>query len=879
MLSQPISPEPMPPEEKVNILLVDDHPENLLTLEAILGDLDENLVKAHSGAEALRCLLEQDFAVILLDVQMPELDGFETASLIRKRPRSRQTPIIFVTAFSTSDNLVFKGYSLGAVDYLFKPIEPTILKSKVNVFVDLYRKSAALERQTARLEAAQKELRTANQQLNEFNAELEKRVQHRTAQLQATNKSLENEIRDRQQAEAALQESERYLRLATNAARLGMWFWNLPTHQLMWTPECKAIFGLPSDAEISYERFLDCLHPDDRSRTDAAVTHALEAKVDFDIEYRVIWPDRSIHWIAAKGRGFYNGSGEPMQMMGITLDITERKEIEEALRQSEERFRQLAENIQAVFWISNPMTRQLLYVSPAYQDVWGRSCQSLYDDYGEWIAAIHPDDRDRMRTILLEEACDDEFAAEYRVIRPDGSVRWVRDRGFPVRDEAGIVCRVTGIAEDITEQKQAEAEREQLLAREQAARAEAETANQMKDEFLAVLSHELRSPLNPILGWSRMLRSRTFDAETRDRALETIERNARLQTQLIEDLLDVTRILQGKLVLNVGPVNLTTTIEAALETVRLAAEAKSIQIHTQLDSQVGYVSGDANRLQQVVWNLLSNAVKFTPEGGQVEVRLAQAHGQEGLHQGPEAERNVSDYASDCPPPKGQHPVSYAQLQVMDTGRGIDPSFLPHVFDRFRQADGTTTRLFGGLGLGLAIVRHLVELHGGTVWAESAGEHQGSMFTVRLPLMADTKQPNANRAMVEVIPDLQNIQVLVVDDETDTREFLAYTLQQYGAEVLAVSSAQSALDALSQSRPDLLLSDIGMPDMDGYMLIRQVRSRAPEQGSQIPAIALTAYASDTDAQRSLAAGFQQHLAKPIEPLTLVMAVANLVRISS
>jgi signal transduction histidine kinase/ActR/RegA family two-component response regulator len=424
------------------------------------------------------------------------------------------------------------------------------------------------------------------------------------------------------------------------------------------------------------------------------------------------------------------------------------------------------------------------------------------------------------------------------------STHW-RTHHRPTERELRFLDLLARQAADLIEQRQDEAQRKQLLAQEQAAREEAERANRIKDEFLAVLSHELRSPLNPILGWSRLLQSRKLDETKTVQALSTIERNAKLQSELIEDLLDVSRILQGKLSLNVAPVNLASIIRAAMETVRLAADAKSIQVEASLEPDVGLVSGDSTRLQQVIWNLLSNAVKFTPPGGQVNIRLERLQGS-------------------------------AHIRVSDTGQGIAPDFLPYVFDYFRQANATTTRKFGGLGLGLAIVRHLVELHGGTVRAESLGEGQGATFVVRLPLMPTPLKANQDEPSPEQSLDLNGIKILVVDDETDTRELLVFLLEEQGAQVTAATSAHEALLVLTQAKPDVLLSDIGMPDMDGYMLIQQVRTLAPEQGGQIPAIALTAYAGETNQQQVIAAGFQQHISKPIEPEVLVSAIAHLFR---
>ncbi|MBD2453979.1 response regulator [Nostoc sp. FACHB-87] len=391
-----------------------------------------------------------------------------------------------------------------------------------------------------------------------------------------------------------------------------------------------------------------------------------------------------------------------------------------------------------------------------------------------------------------------------------------------------------------------------LAAERQQAKEAAESANRIKDEFLAIVSHELRSPLNPILGWSKLLRKRTLNEAASLRALETIERNAELQVQLIDDLLDISRILRGKLSLNLENVNLASTIEAALETVQLAAEAKSIQIQLHLDANIGQVKGDSSRLQQIVWNLLSNAVKFTPDGGQVNVYLTQVGSQ-------------------------------AQIQVQDTGKGISGEFLPFVFEYFRQADSSITRRSGGLGLGLAIVRQLVELHGGRVWAESPGEEQGATFTVCLPaqpanqelVIAEKKLVGNSYPFSLISQPLEGIKLLIVDDDVDTREFMAFFLEQQGAIVTTAASAHTAWEAIAQSPPDLLLSDLGMPDVDGYALIRKVRSLPADQGGTIPAIALTAYAAETTQQLVFAAGFQLHIAKPADPAKLITAIAGLV----
>jgi PAS domain S-box-containing protein len=518
---------------------------------------------------------------------------------------------------------------------------------------------------------------------------------------------------------------------------------------------------------------------------------------------------------------------------------------EAALKISEERLRLAIEGGEIGTWDFEVASGKILWSDRC--KIMAGLASDVETDYTDFINAIHPEDRSLISTAVKRSLDNDEdYDVETRIRRKDGDIRWIRSIGRTYRDSEGRPLRMAGVAFDTTDRKIAEQQKEQLLEMERTAREEAERANRIKDEFLAVLSHELRSPLNPILGWTRLLRSRKFDEQATDRALETIERNAKLQTQLIEDLLDVSRILRGKLVLNASPVDLVTVIKEALETVRLSAEAKRIEIQTTLNSELGRVSGDSSRLQQIFWNLLSNAIKFTPSGGKVEVRLEKVD-------------------------------TYAQIQVKDTGKGISPEFLPHVFEYFLQEDSTTTRKFGGLGLGLAIVRHLTELHGGTVFAESPGEDLGATFTVRLPLLVGNREEGVESREKSVRLEegtLLGLHILVVDDEADMRELVREILTQSGAEVKVVTSAEEALLALNELKVDVLVSDIGMPQVDGYMLIRQVRKRPPQEGGQIPAIALTAYAGEMNQQQALTAGFQHHISKPVDPEELVRAIVKL-----
>lgn len=731
-------------EPKVNVLLVDDHPENLLALEAILDTLGQNLVRATSGAEALRCLLNQDFAVILLDVQMPEMDGFETATLIRQRERSRHTPIIFLTAYSTSDKMVFKGYSIGAVDYLFKPINSEILKSKVAAFVDLFQKTVKVKRQAAQLVAMNHELRKREEMFRSLSA-------------------------------------------------------------------CSPV--------------------------------------------------------------------------GIFLTDTLGK---------------------------------CTYINPRYQAIYEMTLEESLGD--GWTQAIHPEDRGRVIADWYGVSAEgQEYRGEFRIVTPTGIERWVHMSSSPMLSDKGEVIGYVGTIEDITERKQAQEEHINFI-REQTARQEAETANRLKDEFLATLSHELRTPLTSILGWARLLRQRKLDEKAVERALETMERNANLQAQLIDDILDVSRIIRGKLHLNLCPINLTSLIPTIVESVRLEAQTKNIELefmvepnntgdnqtseHTQEDTvdispssstSPFVVFVDPNRLQQIVWNLLNNALKFTPKAGRIEVRLSISSPESSFEQPSTQQRELFELE----PPQAK--TSSVQLQVSDTGSGISPDFLPHVFDRFRQADGSITRNQGGLGLGLAIVRYLVEMHGGSVHAQSPGVGQGSTFTVKLPYgnteSREDEGERGDKKLGEVgkwnwdqaegltgsgekklSPSsdqslLKGLQVLLVDHNTETRNFVTSVLQQYGATVTAVASVRKALSVIEKLPPDVLVSDLGMPEEDGYTLIREVRNLEPEVGGQIPAIALSAYVREQDCTRALESGFEMCVPKPIEPAHLIDAIAK------
>ncbi|HXG68366.1 MAG TPA: PAS domain S-box protein, partial [Blastocatellia bacterium] len=493
---------------------------------------------------------------------------------------------------------------------------------------------------------------------------------------------------------------------------------------------------------------------------------------------------------------------------------------------------------------------------------WNKSAEKIYgytaaEVIGKPVTMLFPPHLVGEEEQILENIRRGDRIDHYETVRrrKDGTEIYVSLTVSPIRDEAGNIIGASKIARDITERKQAEREREQLLRREQAARQQAEEVNRLKDEFVATVSHELRTPLNAILGWARMLTTGRLDEATAARGLKAIEQNARAQAQLIEDLLDVSRIISGKLRLNARPIGIAPVIEAAVDSVRPAADAKGVTLQVVLDPGAGPVSADPDRLQQVVWNLLTNAVKFTPKGGRVQVRLARVN-------------------------------SDVEIAVSDTGQGIAPEFLPYVFDRFRQADGSASRTHGGLGLGLAIVRHLVELHGGRVSADSAGKDQGATFTIRLPLIAvQTEKSEKGRAYArgygevtsafQCASRLDAVKVLVVDDDPDSLFLLSEVLTLNGAQVRTASSAEEGFIAIKEWRPQVIVSDIGMPGEDGYAFMKRVKAWARESGMWIPAVALTAYARAEDRMKALAAGYQTHVPKPVEPAELIAVLVSLV----
>jgi signal transduction histidine kinase/DNA-binding response OmpR family regulator len=730
----------MAPEEPINILMVDDSPTNLLALDAILDAPDRNLVQASSGEDALRYLLDNEVAVILMDVYMPGLDGLDTAELIRSRDRSRDIPIIFLTADSTGGRHLSRGYSLGAVDYIVKPVEPDILRSKVAVFVELFKKTQEIKRQA--------------ELLHQKNLELENANLARLGMLIELGQEL-----------ATVHEPAKVLEKFCHAAR-----------EIVGAEEA-AVGVFDSDQGVLKERFR-C------SSRDGMASDGVTLLVSHKALSKLI-----------KER-------KPLRLT----------EYDELLRSDEK-------GLNPRSFLGAPL------LGPS------GPCGWVY--------------------LLNKIGADDFSEADERLAATLSTQVSIAYDNAKLYSDAQLHAQA--LQAEIAERKQAEEERAKLLIREQAARADAEQANRTKDEFLATLSHELRTPLSAILGWTHLVRTGKLDEPQFNRAFETIERNARSQSQLIDDLLDVSRIITGKLQIELRQVDLTPVVEAAFEAVRPAFEAKGIDFQIDADAPPCFVLGDATRLQQVLWNLFSNAVKFTPQGGQVRVEMNR-----------------------CDPA--------VEITVRDSGIGIKADFLPYIFDRFRQADGSTTRAHGGLGLGLSIVKHLVQLHQGYVKVESAGPNQGSTFKVTLPLAtadrisastAIEEEQNGNGIVANGAPLLEGLRVLVVDDEADSRELVTAILTRSGGQVKCSESAADALRAIKDWDPDVLVSDIGMPHEDGYSLIKKLRRLKTKRARQIPAIALTAYATEEDRSQVLSAGFQIHVAKPIEPNVLVMSIATLV----
>ncbi len=830
---------------RASILLVDDRAENLLALEAIFESLGIELVKAHSGPEALKYILTRDFAVILLDVQMPGMDGFETAKLIKARERSRHIPIIFLTAISKEEMFVFKGYTVGAVDYMTKPFDPNILRSKVQVFVDLFRKGEQL-------------------------------------------KLKEQLLRERDVAEVRRLGEHRYRELAES----------MP--QIVWTADAAG--------RVTYgnRRWFDCaalaptepsaLHwdalvaPVDRLRLAEEWQQALRAGRGWECEARLgSHASAGYRWHLVRAVPV---RGDPddhaaATWVGTSTDIHDLKRAEGALRfladastvlgsslacsTTFEQVARLAVQSQADICAIDTVgedgklrrttiaTKDSISVDPVFELAFDQDPNAAYGP-NRVVRTGEPELISEVTDALkVAIAGDAETLARLRAVPFMSLVRVplvTRGRTYGAISLVFTESRERytqddlDMALDLARRMAAAIDAGELYAAAQAERAKLEDANRAKDEFLATLSHELRTPLNAMLGWTQLLRGGDLEPSEFARALETIERNAKAQAQLIADLLDVSRIITGKLHLNLGKVRLQNLIQGAIDGVRLTASAKKISIDASMDAPVRDVRGDANRLLQVVGNLLSNALKFTPAGGSVHVMLEEHEGS-------------------------------ARIVVRDTGQGINKEFLPYVFDRFRQADSTSTRTQGGLGLGLAIVSHLVLAHSGKVTVASEGKDRGATFSVELPIPSEPPEslrppPAPVSAPVGLSNELADLRVLLVEDEPDGRGMVRVILEHAGATVRAESSAKDACVALEEDHPDVLISDIGLPGEDGYALVGRLRALEAGTNARTIAVALTAYAGEEDRDKAIRAGFDAHVSKPVDAAELISVVSRLSR---
>lgn len=870
-----------PPVPAASILLVDDHPANLMALEAILEPLGERLVRATSGTQAVELARHEEFALVLLDLQMPELDGLETAALLKKTERSHAMPIIILTANEPSRDTVSKGYASGAVDFLYKPLDPDVLRSKVVVFVDLYKQRMAPRESVVPITPRG----VVPPGIDESSGRLSERLvaaapadeQADTVEALVRIHSALNEDLDLERIAQRLVDETTEL---TNASA-GAFHWSsrgamhVATSGGMRTE--LAALGPGSLLMTRVFGGVGSLRIDDAarelgSRAPAGVRSAVAVPVlarggqvagalVLVSERARAFDDRHEELAAVAARH----AASSLENAGLYEEAKEarrRAELAELeLRAGEARVRLALDSAGLGTFDYNPTTGALRW------DTRSRALFGLPPDapisYSMYIAGIHPEDRARVDAAnkrALDTGGDGTFDVEYRTIGIQDKVeRWVAAKGQAFV-ENGRAVRFVGTFLEVTAKKIVENERAAILEREQELRAEAETAraraeaaSRAKDEFLATVSHELRNPLNAILGWSRVLLEEDGELprERQRKGLEVIARNAKAQVQLVEDILEVSRIVSGKLRLATAATDVRGVVEAAIDTLRSAAHAKGVILETVIPPDAGSIIADEDRIQQVLWNLLSNAVKFTPRGGTVRLEVSRDDEQ-------------------------------VVIAVGDSGEGIDPGFLPFVFDRFRQADGSTTRAHGGLGLGLAIVRHLVELHGGTAAADSAGTGTGATFTVRLPIHAPpvseeepaAKVPAAKVALTsQSDARLADLHVLVLDDEEDMRDLIAMILEHAGARVTRVPTVAAALDAIAADRPDVAVSDLAMPGEDGYAFVRRVRACAGERFQNLPLVAMTAYARAEDRHRVLAAGFQRHVAKPIEPLELVDALAE------
>jgi len=834
-MSQDLAPTRVEPKAgglpPTKILLVDDQPKNLLALSAMLEPLGQEVVQASSGKEALRYLLRDEFALVLLDVQMPVLDGYEVAELIRARERSRAVPIIFLTAIHRDQRLVARAYTVGAVDYILKPIDPEILRSKVAVFIELYQKGQIIRRQAEELKRATE---------REF-ADFRRVSEHRYTMLAESMPQI-----------VWTTDSQGLLRYGN-----GRWF------------ECA---GLSQSEELSWQSIV---HPSEHAEFARGFAEAVAEERAWEAEFRLgNVAERRFRWHLVRMLPERDANGSISAWVGTSTDIDARKRAEQALQMLASLTRRLGEVTDRSYGLDEVLAATLpvlgdsavLYLR-AEETVTKRASASIssglnLDDprfeLGPSTVCFDgkPEILPNVAEILAQSGASRAgehvwFLHELGVSSYMCCPLFIRERVFGSlvflnRDpEKHYLESDVELAKDVAGRMATALDNVGLYELAQSERAKLQEANRAKDMFLATVSHELRTPLNAIVGWGQMLRTGGLSHETEQRAVDTIERNGRALAQLVADLLDVSRVVSGNLHVDEGQVDLRAIVEAALDAARPVAAANGIELEVELPNQPLNAVGDSTRLQQVVGNILGNALKFTAKGGHVALSLVV----EG---------------------------KFARVEIKDDGPGIAPEFLPVMFERFKQADNGAHRAQRGLGLGLAIVKHLVELHGGTVTAHSEGIGKGALFVVMLPLGLPAEMVASNGEAPAPQPEaattlgaLSGIYALLVEDDPDGCDLMQMMLRRFGAEVTAVSTAAAALESVRERRPDVLVSDIGLPDGDGFQLLKLVR----ESNHDLPAVAVTAYASRQDVAKALAAGFQAHVAKPVEPAQLKAAVAH------
>jgi len=832
-------------QPSLTILIVDDCAEDREVYQRYLlshSEYSHIILEASSGAQGISLWQQHRPDVVLLDYRLPDIDGLEFLNRLQSESPLVCLPVIIVTG-QGNEAIAVQLMKAGAQDYLIKEqITPQGLNLTINSVIETVQLRIELHQRIER---------------ERLVAQITQKI-HQSLNLEEILQTTVTEVREFLQTDRVLifrLQSECWGRVVTES--IGSQWRSLLSSSL-YDPYLNKHYAAISQELTTirhniYDGITDPCHI--KLLANLQVQANLIAPI---VAGNQLWGMLIAHhcvsprqWQALE----VDLLKELATQVGISIQQAELyQQAQNELIKSEERFYTLVENMSQLAWLANE-TGSIFWYNRRWFEYTGTTLEEMQED--GWQKISHPDHVDRVVEHLRHcfetgELWEDTFPLRGR----DGQYCWFLARGTPIYDqESGNIMRWVGTYTDITERHKAEEERKQLLHQEQAARAEAETANRLKDEFLAVLSHELRSPLNPILGWTQLMQSHRFNPERRTEALAAIARNAKLQLKLVDDLLDIAKIIRNKFSMEMVPINLVSPIKAALYNVREAALAKSIRLYPVLPAMVK-VSGDANRLQQIFGNLLINAIKFTPNHGQVDIRLSL----------------LSDDS-----PSSDDPVKitkYAEISVQDTGIGINPDFLPYIFESFRQEDTSITRRYGGLGLGLAIVHHLVEAHGGSIWVDSQGEGLGATFTVRLPLLPSQLTENLGEIISQQELELRGIRVLTVDDELDTREFLTELLTEYGAEVLTVSSAMEVLANLESFQPNILISDIRMPEMDGYTLIQQIRALPREKWGQIPAIALTAHGRENDYQQAIASGYQWHLTKPVEPDELVQIILTL-----